>query len=226
MAVEVRLTMSSEAFLFGQVFEELPAVHLELDRVVPLGDMTEVIPFVWVQTDEPPETIVETLEDAAGVSDCELVHSSGNQHLLRLTWRAPDIGFLQGLRETEGAIIAGYAEDHLWSLTLRFATHDDLSEFSTYCSDAAIRFDVTQVTGFGGSPVSSCVLSTKQREALELAVREGYFDVPRRVSLDELADDVGLSHQAYSERLRRGIDTLARTYFETNPARRATEVTR
>ncbi len=36
----------------------------------------------------------------------------------------------------------------------------------------------------------------------------GYYDVPRGISLSELADELGVSHQALSERLRRGHGRL------------------
>nr|WP_222863711.1 helix-turn-helix domain-containing protein [Natronococcus pandeyae] len=41
------------------------------------------------------------------------------------------------------------------------------------------------------------------------AVRHGYFEIPRRISLEELAAELGVTHQALSERLRRASDTLA-----------------
>jgi predicted DNA binding protein len=48
------------------------------------------------------------------------------------------------------------------------------------------------------------LLSEKQFQALSLAFDRGYFAVPRRITLENLADEVGVSHQALSERLRRG----------------------
>ncbi|MDS0258540.1 helix-turn-helix domain-containing protein [Haloarcula sp. S1CR25-12] len=56
---------------------------------------------------------------------------------------------------------------------------------------------------FGTSP-----LTRKQRETLQVAARKGYFDVPRRCSLDDLADHFDRSGQAISERLRRASEAL------------------
>ncbi|MDG5776545.1 helix-turn-helix domain-containing protein, partial [Haloarculaceae archaeon H-GB1-1] len=47
-------------------------------------------------------------------------------------------------------------------------------------------------------------LSNEQREALILALREGYFDTPSQVSLSELAAELGITQQAMSNRIRRG----------------------
>jgi predicted DNA-binding protein YlxM (UPF0122 family) len=43
---------------------------------------------------------------------------------------------------------------------------------------------------------------------LVLAVRNGYYSIPRQVSTQELADTLEISDQAVTERLRRAIETL------------------
>jgi len=53
-------------------------------------------------------------------------------------------------------------------------------------------------------------LSEPQREALTLAVRRGYYDIPRGCTTAELADELGISDQAVTERLRRAIGTFGR----------------
>lgn len=52
-------------------------------------------------------------------------------------------------------------------------------------------------------------LTEKQQEVLSEAVKAGYFEVPRRSSLSEIADRVGISDQAASERIRRALRTIA-----------------
>jgi len=51
-------------------------------------------------------------------------------------------------------------------------------------------------------------LTDDRREALEAALEEGYFEVPRRIDLVELADQLDISDSALSQRLRRGITTV------------------
>jgi hypothetical protein len=53
-------------------------------------------------------------------------------------------------------------------------------------------------------------LSPKQREALAVALDRGYFDVPRRATLADVADELGVSDSAASQRIRRGCRELAR----------------
>lgn len=46
-------------------------------------------------------------------------------------------------------------------------------------------------------------LTAKQRETLELAVREGYYERPKRTDLDRLAKKLKVSRPALAERLQR-----------------------
>lgn len=51
------------------------------------------------------------------------------------------------------------------------------------------------------SPISQ--LTEKQQEAVSLAFRLGYFDTPRKVSVDELAEKLGLASSTLAVHLRR-----------------------
>lgn len=53
-------------------------------------------------------------------------------------------------------------------------------------------------------------LTDRQREAVELAFRSGYFDTPKRATGAELAEDMGISHSALHNHLR----TAERKLFE------------
>jgi predicted DNA binding protein len=53
-------------------------------------------------------------------------------------------------------------------------------------------------------------LSDDQLTLLRSAVTEGYFAVPRAISLDELGENHGLSDREASEQLRRDVDHLVR----------------
>lgn len=57
-------------------------------------------------------------------------------------------------------------------------------------------------------PDEESTLSPQQRDALLTAYRQGYFEVPRRTTLSELADTVEISDSALSQRLRRGTGAL------------------
>ena len=60
----------------------------------------------------------------------------------------------------------------------------------------------------------TAMLTEPQQGAVAEAYRHEYYDVPREVSLDELARELEISHQALSERLRRANRVLVSEQLE------------
>ncbi|EMA27354.1 helix-turn-helix domain-containing protein [Halobiforma nitratireducens] len=63
----------------------------------------------------------------------------------------------------------------------------------------------------GTGSVEAVDITNKQREAIELAVEMGYYDQPRRTDLGELADRLGVSRSAVSQRLNAAESKLLRS---------------
>lgn len=57
-------------------------------------------------------------------------------------------------------------------------------------------------------------ISTEQRRLLGTAVEAGYFRVPRRVTLEELGERLGMSDVEASRALRRTLETHLRGTLE------------
>lgn len=57
------------------------------------------------------------------------------------------------------------------------------------------------------------LLTDRQREVLEAAVREGYFAVPRECTLAELADSLDIDKSTASEVLRRGEGRIVKWFL-------------
>jgi predicted DNA binding protein len=56
-------------------------------------------------------------------------------------------------------------------------------------------------------------ITEKQRETLEVAIREGYYTRPRGISLSELAEHFDISEQALAQRLARAEETVMSQLF-------------
>jgi len=92
---------------------------------------------------------------------------------------------------------------------VRFASHESLSDFTSFCEDDGLDLEVTRVynpTKPDAGPWYG--LTEPQREAIDLAVTKGYYDIPRECTTKDLADELGISDQAVTERLRRAIVSL------------------
>lgn len=76
--------------------------------------------------------------------------------------------------------------------------------------------DVRQVTA--SAPGSAPLLTGPQREALQLAVRAGYYSIPRPINLCQLARRAGASPASLSERLRRAEGKVIMRYVMESDA--------
>ncbi len=102
-----------------------------------------------------------------------------------------------------GTILAGVGADGSWTLRVLFSDRDALSRTHEECLDAGLSVEVERIYGMDGNPHEQAGLTDKQQETLSLALEGGYYDIPRANTADELAGELGISHQAFSERLRR-----------------------
>lgn len=103
--------------------------------------------------------------------------------------------------------------DH-WKFDIRFPSHETLTAFHDQIHEDEIRLDVRRVSRSNQSEFApQNRLSPAQREALQLAISEGYYSIPRKTTTAELGATLGISDQAVGERLRRAMAALGREYI-------------
>ena len=100
-----------------------------------------------------------------------------------------------------------------WVQKRRFADRDEFSGYCEFWRDAGGSVSVRRVTDTEATDNASKMLTDSQRTALRKAHEMGYFEVPRRVSLSEVADELGVSATSASERLRRGNERLVEAFL-------------
>lgn len=108
------------------------------------------------------------------------------------------------------AISEAKARDGQWNLTLRFAEEDMISDFQEYFRETGRRFEVNRLEHPSEPRQREFGLTKEQYEALVLAVRHGYFQIPRTTDVERLGAELDISANAVSQRLRRGSGTLVR----------------
>jgi predicted DNA binding protein len=111
--------------------------------------------------------------------------------------------------EHDGVFLAGRAGGTAWSLRLQFPDRDAVAAFRDRCTAAGVDGSVDALYEREVPPRAARFRMTEpQRRALAAAARQGYFEVPRETSLAGLAEELDVSSQAASERVRRGLDSL------------------
>jgi predicted DNA binding protein len=113
--------------------------------------------------------------------------------------------------EHGGMFVSGRAGAGAWTLRLQFPDRTAAAAFLDQCEVAGVSGSVEALYECEGSPRAARFrLTEPQRRTLAVAAQRGYFDVPRRTSLADLADELDVSSQAASERVRRGLDSLVK----------------
>jgi predicted DNA binding protein len=96
-----------------------------------------------------------------------------------------------------------------WEFRVFAPDRETLLEAIECCKDRCRSFTLTELhtadDADGGKGIG---LTSAQRETLCLAQREGFFEVPRSISQAELAEQLGVSTSAVSQRIRKGLDVV------------------
>lgn len=207
MSVIAEFRVPADEFLLGRALQADPGLRVQLERVIPLGET--LIPYVWV-TDDSLAAIEAALREAPDIEAFAVVDTVDSEALVRIEWTGPTDRLVQGLLETDGVILTGVGAADTWDLQARFPDHDALATFHRHCADRGITVQLARIhnPSVPADTEVMAALTDPQRETIQTALDAGYFDVPRETNLTGLADLLGVSDTAVSQRLRRGLETL------------------
>ncbi|MFC4541793.1 helix-turn-helix domain-containing protein [Halosolutus amylolyticus] len=149
-----------------------------------------------------------SLEMDPTVSDPVCVDRYPDRRVYRVAIADRTIRVVSKTAEFDGRLLDCCSSRDGWLVQLRFPDRDALVDFNEFCreQDVSVAVEHLRVSDDGDDGVVA--LTEKQQELLTVAHEEGYFDVPRGISQDELADRLGVSKSAISQRLRRAIGAL------------------
>ena len=206
MSVIVEFTIDSEDFQLGEVLSGTPSMDLELERVVPMGPM--IMPFIWA-TGDAHETFEKGVRDHSAVNAFFALDTVEDSALYRIEWEGEPTDLIEGIAAADAVVLEARGNKQ-WTFRLRFPDHDKLSRFHNFIRnhDIPIHIDRTYTLTETTGRSHRFDLSQEQREALVLATREGYFATPRETGLEALAEHLGISEQAVSNRIRRGNEKI------------------
>jgi predicted DNA binding protein len=202
MSIIAEFTIPASEFVFGDVFSEMPNTSIELERIVPATGA--MMPYFWVRCDDH-EGAERAIRTHPAIRDVTRLDAIDDYVLYRATWDENGHDLLSGIGDTEGVILEAYSDDR-WFFRLRFPNHDKLAQFYNFCTEYAISLHLGRVYTLSEhiDQGRQLGLTTEQREALVLALDRGYFDTPSEASLSELGDELDISQQAMSKRIRGG----------------------
>lgn len=105
-------------------------------------------------------------------------------------------------------LVDAKSTDGGWLVRLRIPKRDALLRFRDECRDQGIKFHVRRLFTHSDGQEPFVGLTETQLSTLQTAFETGYFDIPRGISQSELADMLGISTSALSQRLRSALGRL------------------
>jgi hypothetical protein len=86
--------------------------------------------------------------------------------------------------------------------------HDAISGQLRAYETAGVSPDLQRIGGYDGPDDPLDALTTRQREVIETAWGMGYYEVPKEVSADDIASEMGLDPSTVNEHLQRAERNL------------------
>lgn len=215
MSVYAEFSAPVTALPPGEHLTASPGVSVGFQRAV-AGEGAEH--RLWL-SGEGRDRLVEALRADPSVESVDVLDERPGGTLVGARWECLDAPLLGVVEASDATIVETTGTDEGWTIVLRFAGRAALASFYRSARRRGIEVGLGEVLGERLAD-DDCELSAVQRETLSVALEAGYFDVPRGTSVSELADVLGVSEQAVSERLRRGLArVLGATLDEDRPGR-------
>lgn len=207
MSTMVTATVPAGEFALRETLVDVPAVAFETLNVS-AHNSNQPMPLLWAAAPDL-DAVDDALRDDETVETVRAVTTRDGQRLYQLKWEPRIRSLLRVLLESGGMLLTATAHGSQWQFDLLFPDHSAASRTYNCCQDWGIELSIARiendVSSVGESPR---ILSDKQLETLVTAYETDYYGVPRGVTMEELAERLGVSHQAMSERLRRGHQGL------------------
>ncbi|MFC7157362.1 helix-turn-helix domain-containing protein [Halomarina halobia] len=199
-----------------RTFETIPDLRFEMAQVVAAEQGTTMsFVRVWGPSREDVEAAFELDPSVAGYT---VVSQRGDSWLYELDWESVRLCVLREiLFEGDAMILSVKGRNGSWVVQVMVLDRNTLSRIVDNAWKHDFSIDVVRITELDSESASPGELTQEQYETLMTAVEEGYFEIPRRTTMEELAEKLGITHQALSERFRRGHQTLIETSLEGQP---------
>ncbi|NHN59940.1 MULTISPECIES: bacterio-opsin activator domain-containing protein [Halorussus] len=207
MSTIAQLGVPAEAFALRETLPRVSDVAVEAERVVAHDD-GRVMPFVWASGDDLGE-FEDALADDPSVENEQRLTELADGRFYRMEWVESVEVLLHSMTEHGAAVLKARGKGDRWHLRILFPDREAVSQTEDFSRDRELGIDVEQIHELDRRDTQGQFgLTTQQYEAVTTALETGYYNVPRGTSARDLADDLDISHQALSERLRRGHGNL------------------
>lgn len=206
MATIIEFRIPLEQVALSHTATAVPTVSVEIERCVAQAT-DSMVPFVWIRAGDFGAFERALLEDPSVVG-FSMLADVGKERFYRMHWSTGVADILEPLLKGDGAIITASMNGDSWEIQLMCPERSSLSDIYEFCEANDLSLTVDAIYDLSDHEGAHYGLTEAQHMTLLQAKEKGYYDVPRTVTLSELSNELDLSHQALSERLRRAHGSL------------------
>ncbi len=186
----------------GQLFADMPSLSCEMERVIASSGHG-----LWLSGPSQSE-IEDALNEADAIGTYSQISSDEDRWLYDIEFEPDTVDPFEIVLEEGGTVLSASASNGTWLLSVRVVDRESVSSLYDRLDDNDVTPTIVRLFDLAEETHSQCGLTTRQYETLVAAIDHGYFEIPREVSMQELSEELGISHQALSERLRRAYRAL------------------
>ncbi|WP_231184350.1 bacterio-opsin activator domain-containing protein [Haladaptatus sp. DYF46] len=203
----VEVEIPADEFALWETLTEHENLEFEIERVV-AHENDRVMPFVWASGGTKDTKTI--LENDSSVENLQLLADLEDEQLYQMEWTDHIQTLIHILVDEEATVLSASGNSSHWHLRILFPDRDALSQTYDYCRENDLSLDIRNIYQLDQGRKGRFGLTDDQQDTLTLAFQKGYYDIPREASAENLAGELDVSHQAVSERLRRGHRSLVK----------------
>lgn len=165
-------------------------------------------------TSDTPDEVLEAMQGHEAITDCEVLEQ--DQRRLLSKYETTDTDLYEFAEFTGLVVEFPVTVNRGWYEFDLTGTRDEFDELRATLEAAGFEYELRSLVG---SEDRERLLTDRQREVLETAVRNGYFAVPRDCTLEEVARRLDIDKSTASTVIRRGQARIVH-WFISGPERR------
>jgi predicted DNA binding protein len=201
MSVVAEFRLPHEEFALAETFAVEPDLVVEAERAV-ATPTDRLFPHVWLRGHDFDDS-VHPAEDPTVETAREIARTEAGR-LYTVEWADIVQERIQSTLDRNVSVLQFLGDSCGWHARIRVPEHAYLSEFQDLLIRADVDVEIERIYRPQTPNASSLdSLTTKQRAAVVTAVELGFYEVPRATSMGAVAEELGISQQALSKRLRR-----------------------
>jgi predicted DNA binding protein len=190
-----------------EVSESLPTARFRLLSGVRTGETAVELGEVVA---DDPEAAGRRIADHPSISDYERLEADDERLLGK--YETADTGLYEFVERSAVPPEFPVVVRNGWYEFDLTGTREEFDRVRAALEESGREYELLSIVG---ESASDGLVTDRQRELLDAALREGYFEVPRECTLADLADSTGVDKSTASRVLRRGETEVLRWYLTT-----------